>query len=259
MSVCGSGLVRRKKENEAQSEPIDDTLMVFSGSVRSEGEYSALAVEVLREAGEIVMRTDKAELGRWPSADVTIEPLDSMSFSFIAETDRLVFVPDEHGLFAASPLVTVPVPDGGRRKRRKQKKEAAAQATPKDAEVSPPKKRGHAKGAASASRVVLEPAEEPDIPEPAADTPAESVVESETAALDAGPDADRGNATKRKRIGLWVRLLDVARHNRVLGLDRVPVDESLRGGDHEHTWDHRVAPRGGFASHVCTICGKIKF
>ena len=44
----------------------------------------------------------------------------------------------------------------------------------------------------------------------------------------------------------------------VLGLDRVPIDEDLRGEKHQHTWDHRVAATSGPGKHICTICGKIR-
>lgn len=57
---------------------------------------------------------------------------------------------------------------------------------------------------------------------------------------------------------LWIRAIDVARKYDLLGLDRVPIDESLRGQEHEHTWEHRVAWKSGIGANVCTICGKIR-
>ncbi len=57
---------------------------------------------------------------------------------------------------------------------------------------------------------------------------------------------------------LWIRALDVARRYDLFGLDRVPIDESLRGQKHEHTWDHRVAAASGAGAHICLICGKIR-
>ena len=60
------------------------------------------------------------------------------------------------------------------------------------------------------------------------------------------------------RTGVWLRTLDVARRHDFLGLDRVPIDVELRGTEHEHTWDHRVAATSGFGKHICTLCGKIR-
>lgn len=57
---------------------------------------------------------------------------------------------------------------------------------------------------------------------------------------------------------LWIRALDLARKYDFLGLDRVPVNESLRGQEHQHTWDHRVAPSSGPGKYICTICGEIR-
>ena len=57
---------------------------------------------------------------------------------------------------------------------------------------------------------------------------------------------------------MWIRALDMARKYDFLGLDRVPVNESLRGQEHQHTWDHRVAPSSGPGKYICTICGEIR-
>ncbi|MEN8114805.1 MAG: hypothetical protein ABFS21_10505, partial [Actinomycetota bacterium] len=57
---------------------------------------------------------------------------------------------------------------------------------------------------------------------------------------------------------LWLRAIDVARKYDILGLDRVPIDEELRGQEHEHTWDHRVAWKTGPGARICTICGKVR-
>jgi len=60
------------------------------------------------------------------------------------------------------------------------------------------------------------------------------------------------------RNGVWIRALDTARKYDLFDLNRVPIDKSLRGRDHQHTWDHRVATAEGVAGRVCTICGKIR-
>ena len=64
--------------------------------------------------------------------------------------------------------------------------------------------------------------------------------------------------SKKERKGVWIRALDMARTYDTFGLDRVPVDESLRGHEHQHTWDHRVAATSGLGKHICTICGAIR-
>ena len=56
----------------------------------------------------------------------------------------------------------------------------------------------------------------------------------------------------------WIRALDIARKYDTFGLDRVPIDVNLRGGEHQHTWDHRVAATSGLGKHICTICGAIR-
>ncbi|MCL1597674.1 MAG: hypothetical protein M3094_00710, partial [Actinomycetia bacterium] len=83
----------------------------------------------------------------------------------------------------------------------------------------------------------------------------------EPSRTDPGSDQEPAAAVPA-RIGiarrLWIGVLDKARRYDVLDLDRVPTDKRLRGFEHQHTWDHRVARREGFASHVCTICGGIR-
>jgi hypothetical protein len=74
-------------------------------------------------------------------------------------------------------------------------------------------------------------------------------------------DGDIGDASEEREDGLnhlWIRTLDMARRYDVFGLDRVPIDENIRGQEHEHTWDHRVAASSGAGAHICMICGKIR-
>ena len=73
-------------------------------------------------------------------------------------------------------------------------------------------------------------------------------------------EADDARSAKPKKTnnGMWIRALDVARKYDTFGLDRVPIDESLRGREHQHTWDHRVAASSGLGKHICTICGAIR-
>lgn len=72
------------------------------------------------------------------------------------------------------------------------------------------------------------------------------------------PESTRSERFKEKRHQAWIFALDKARQYDFLGLDRVPVNESLRGKEHQHTWDHRVAPTSGFGKYICTICGEIR-
>jgi hypothetical protein len=72
-----------------------------------------------------------------------------------------------------------------------------------------------------------------------------------------GDDA-QPSEPKAKGNGAWIRALDIARKYDTFGLDRVPIDKSLRGQEHQHTWDHRVAATSGLGKHVCTICGAIR-
>ncbi|MEA2010534.1 MAG: hypothetical protein U9N78_07510, partial [Actinomycetota bacterium] len=75
-----------------------------------------------------------------------------------------------------------------------------------------------------------------------------------------GSDSDETHrkGSRERLSAAWLRSLDVARRYDLLGLDRVPIDESNRGEEHEHTWDHRVAATSGAGKHICTICGKIR-
>ena len=75
-----------------------------------------------------------------------------------------------------------------------------------------------------------------------------------------GPDIDDALPGEfgRTSNGVWIRVLDVARKYDAFGLDRVPIDQGLRGQEHQHTWDHRVAASSGLGKHICTICGAVR-
>lgn len=229
--------MRRRGKGTAPSEgePFDEAAVVFAGTIGTPEDAEGLSVEISRSGGEIVLRSEAAEIGRWSLEDVTIRRTDATSFAFTAEEDRLSFRPEDPDLFGSSPLVTPEEVEGRRRKFRK-----AAKST-----ESPP------------TDVV------PDLP--AANEvedgrrkrrkrrrPAKS-TEATQANIDQ-PESTSGPA----RRGPWIWLLDMARRHDLLGLDRVPVDERLRGGTHQHTWDDRVAASSGLSSHVCTMCGKIR-
>jgi hypothetical protein len=69
------------------------------------------------------------------------------------------------------------------------------------------------------------------------------------------PVGERFSGLKERRHAVWLFTLDQARKYDLFGLDRVPVNESMRGREHQHTWEHRVAPQTGPGSYICTICG----
>jgi len=77
-------------------------------------------------------------------------------------------------------------------------------------------------------------------------------------AKDRETDGARSKEPTKRSTVVWLRALDVARKYDAFGLDRVPIDTSLRGREHQHTWDHRVAASSGLGKHICTICGAIR-
>jgi len=194
--------------------------MVIPGSIRNPDEADALSVKLSISDTEITMRADGTELGNWPSTDVSIRRIDSTSFEFIAEGDRLIFLPDDPATFGHSPLIGGRAASTGSRKGRKPKEKP-----------SKPSRRDR-KAAAEAARAETVRSPQPD------------------EVLSSGP--------KEKRNRAWIRALDTARRYDIFGLDRVPIDEGLRGQEHQHTWDHRVAASYGPGKHICTICGRIR-
>lgn len=220
---------KRAKGAKPEQEPVDDSPLAFDGSIRSADESEGLDVVISTSGRYVVMRAGSAQLGKWLLTDVEIRRIDDTSFVFIAEEDELVFTPSDPSALAASRLVAEEVEGvkegrSGRLRRRSVKKKP---------EVS---SRNLPEG-------VVEDSVDPEVPE-VASTPEAPVAESPPS----GP-----------RRGVRVRMLDAARHNNLFNLERVPIDEGLRGGEHEHSWEHRVATGSGLSSRVCTICGKIRF
>ncbi|MGI9585660.1 MAG: hypothetical protein ACR2N7_08735 [Acidimicrobiia bacterium] len=200
---------------------VDESPVVFRGSIRSAEESDSLQVEVSMSDGNIILQTADTELGSWPLAEVQTRRIDSTTFDFIAEGDQLIFTPEDAEAFAVGPLVVRPEPESGRRKRSRAKKRASA-----------------------------------DQQAAAADAPEASTSAGE--AVDAVPPAPKTASAATTKQSLRMRMLDAARHNSFFDLDRVPIDETLRGSEHQHSWEHRVATGSGLASRVCTICGKIR-
>lgn len=94
------------------------------------------------------------------------------------------------------------------------------------------------------------------VTEPAKESPRER--RRERRASNGSVEPSHTGGLKEKRHQVWILALDQARKYDLLGLDRVPVNESLRGQEHEHTWNHRVAPPSGLGSRICTLCGEFR-
>ena len=284
--------MRRRRESGPRPEDgrfgAPDT--VTSGSIRIPNEEDALSVKLSMSATEITLRTDGADLGEWPSAAVDIQPIDSTSFAFMAEGDRLIFMPDDPVAFGDSLLVGAPATDNRRRRSRKSKKKKMDVAQSESAEDQGSSERerrsGHRnaatnsseekpskpsrwerKAAAAAVRVEVDP-----VPPSSPPGSNESTQDGEPNVVDEGPAlSSRGRApdesesddtpragSKERLNRAWLRSLDTARRYDLFGLDRVPIDEESRGQEHQHTWDHRVAVESGAGNRICTICGRIR-
>ena len=155
-------------------------------------------------------------------------------------------------------------------------RQGAAQDSPKDR----PRKRSRRRRSAAAEPAGAKtaslddvPAVPPTEPGPIDVTSGDAQPATDTASSDGrrqrksrhkrpvpGPEGDlvESSEPKAKGNGAWIRALDIARKYDTFGLDRVPIDVSLRGGEHQHTWDHRVAATSGLGKHICTICGAIR-
>lgn len=271
-----------------------------SGSIRNPDETDALDVKLSIRDTEITMFADGAELGTWPSTAVKIRRIDSTSFEFIAEGDRLIFVPDDPATFGDTPLVDGGAASTGGRRGRKSKKKSdgtesrlesdqasheegrppgrrpAAQ-EPSTEKSSKPSRRDR-KAAAEAARPGAPPLEVVPVPSSTVPRPIAATSDDERPAADDAPSEARGRGKPRSRLaalhpepdrasskvserksnGVWIRTLDMARHYDIFGLDRVPIDEGLRGQEHQHTWDHRVVASSGLGRHICTICGETR-
>jgi len=363
--------------------------VVAPGLIHMTGDTESVSVELRIDDFEVDLRAGRAELGNWLTEMVTIRRIDDASYEFIAEGDRLIFVPDDPEALAHHPIVIDPSAMKRRDRRRVRKDEAkaakeAARAAERADKVAARTTREAEKQAARAAKRAdkaagkgakargAQPAPEPqaspsgsqldvipslqqrmaairsveawldpepvlagepettdapsepngasvteplgaavqttddtvreaetrrhaaESPEPVAAVPptndryGNSAVPVDTGAAPIVPDsANEPRLRSRLRRGrhrevpvhddappgdvdnetsgqeeepnrLWIRVIDLARKHDLLGLDRVPIDESLRGREHQHTWDHRVAWKTGPGAHICTICGKVR-
>ena len=274
---------------------VGGSVLVVSGAIRSPDEADALSVELSIADAEITMSADGTGLGSWPATAVHIRRIDSTRFEFIAEGDRLIFTPDDSATFGENPIVGGHVAGTGNRAGRKSKEKnkkksgdaeprfaryqdfpgeerrRAAQDSPNEKPNKPPRRHrkttGESAGAAVA-RLEVEP-----VPPSTVTESIDATLEADVASSDGlrqrnsrreapatGLEIDDAlsQETTEKGIGVWIRALDVARKYDVFGLDRVPIDEGLRGQEHQHTWDHRVVSSSGLGNHICTICGAIR-
>ena len=300
--------------------------LVMSGAVRSPDESNALSVAVTIDDFEVTMSAGRAEIGKWLTSTVTIRRIDDASFEFIAEGDRLIFVPEDPDTFGAHPAVGEPEDDKRRRRREKQTDKAAKKSAKQAGKAAKKTKKSAKKTEAHdekpRSRRALSKERRHDRgmdaeTEPQEVEPSVPTLQNRTAAIEAmiggdatnrepapeeteavvtrgqsqgatepttedgrrvrwrrrhameesepdeepGHDGDVDDASKEPEDDLnrlWIRALDAARRYDLFNLDRVPIDESLRGHEHEHTWNHRVALSSGAGAHICTICGKIR-
>jgi hypothetical protein len=222
--------------------------------MRSPDEVDALVVELSIDGSEIALAADGSELGRWDSTAVEIRQIDATSFEFIAEGDRLIFLPDDPAAFGIIPIAAEPDSSPGRRRGRKTKR-----SDERSESSTPPPPEELLRGAVDPKSKKVPKAEKlpkpPKIKKPPKAKKAPKAKKPPKAKK--APKAEK--KPRPKRTGVWLRTLDTARRYDVLGLDRVPIDVELRGKEHEHTWDHRVAATSGAGKHVCTVCGKLRF
>lgn len=238
-------MARWRDRGSSSEEDVADSVLVVPGSIRSPDETDALVV-TLRIAGrEIAMHADGSELGKWNTTAVEILPIDMTSFEFIAEGDRLIFSPDDPAAFAIIPLVGGTAEEEGTRRgiRRKKKDDGASAKATKDSQREAAKSKNQPPAAQEKPRRTRR-REKTETSEPVRAKGSTGAMSSESEA---------------KGKGVWIKTLDAARRHDVFGLDRVPIDENLRGQKHEHSWDHRVAATSGPGKHICTICGKIRW
>lgn len=210
--------IPRMKRSRTDDRQLTSGPIVVTGSIEVPSQAEPLAVTVAVDTFSVTMRTKDTELGSWLLAEVTITPITSRRFAFEAEGDRLVFTPDDPASLASHTIVT------------RDSSAAGAVRKPKT-----PEGTGKIR-----SPVVRSPKPQ--------NAPATKRKEAPP------PRADKEVAETSR----WLRTVDSARRRGLFNLDRVPVNEALRGQEHQHTYDHGTAASSGPASHICTICGKVR-
>lgn len=282
--------LRKAKASRVEDGPTGGALVEFSGILRSPGEPDALNVKLGIRDSEITLHAEGAQLGSWPAEAVAVRRFGKAAFEFTAEGDRLIFTPDDPAAFGDSPLVVGRVADtdakGGKSRRRAKRAEPRPTRDRASVEEQPPSERESKKGprksrlrkrprrrqkisaeAAGEESATLDvvPDSGPVAPEVVSATPDNTRSETDTPTSDGrrlseSPESDDASPTRLRKAagGVWIWTLDLARKYDTFGLDRVPIDVNLRGQEHQHTWDHRVAATSGLGKHICTICGAVR-
>lgn len=268
---------------------------VFDGSLRNLYDTSGLDVTLSLTADQISVVSDDGDLGTWPIDAVAICPYDTISYEFYAEGDLLLFTPNDPVGFRTSPFVVGLPPEPEHHKQRAPRRRSAspkagraiADARKKKARRADKKARESTEAASGkppspsapspspaeeAPRAQISPPRDGDVPDTAAVVPPsdadEPALEAEVPPTPNGDTRDPGGSDSEEvkqaaakpgmLTSVWLGVLDRVRRRDILDLNRVPVDRKLRGHEHTHTWDHRVATGEGLTNHLCTICGKVR-
>ncbi|MDJ0791558.1 MAG: hypothetical protein QNJ71_06650 [Acidimicrobiia bacterium] len=269
---------------------------LMTGSIRNPNEDEALTVTLSMHATGFALHADDVALGSWSADEVEIVPLGDRAFEFVAEGDRLIFVPDDLDAF-----LTRLNPDATRRKRRKRASSSGAGAKPASSpgdgerpsasgtettperdqprKVPPSRPRPKTRPKPKAKPTTSATAGRQTATAPAATAAAaprsagnrKAQIKAIKLRRKPKPDKQQRAQTQKPaaavpttavadedREGRWIRTIDSARRYGLFGLDRVPVDRNLRNQEHRHTYDHRAAATSGPARYVCTICGKVR-
>jgi hypothetical protein len=237
----------RTKSSSAEDGADNGAALVVPGSIRTPDETDALGVELTIDGSEIALHADGSQLGRWESEVVEIRQIDATSFEFIAEGDRLIFLPDDPAAFGIIPIARGDEAESGRRKGRQAKRSKDHA----DEHGVPPSSGTSAAGENPKAKKRPRPAKVKKQSKPAK-------VKKRPRPAKVKKQSKPAKEPRAERTGVWLRTLDMARRYDLLGLDRVPVELELRGGEHQHTWDHRVAATSGAGKHICTLCGRIR-
>lgn len=230
---------------------------VVSGVLGDPGDDDRIEVTFRIEGDRVRLSAGDHELGSWPLEDVSMTGAGTSLWYFEAEGDRLAFVPSRPAALEASALVTTSARSTRRRGRTRD--EPRTPGTDQTEAAGSTDHRGEASTATPAPPVsrgedrVRRRLPRPRLPKLTIRRTAERTSTDRTSrAIPAGEPVDR----RRRRY--WLGAIDFARRRGMFGLDRLPVDEANRDGDHQHTWEHPAAATSGPAQWICTICGGIR-
>lgn len=243
-------MVRRGRQREGGS-PAPPT--VVSGVLGDPGDDDRIDVTFRIEGDRVRLTAGEVELGAWALEDVAMTAGGTALWYFEAEGDRLAFVPSRPAALEASALVAAAEPARARRPRRRRdpaptRPEAASAPLEEGASTRPEPAKEPTKSPSRTPRIAIR------IPKPTLPRPTRARRGREAPATE--PQPARGQVGLRRRY--WLRSIDFARRQGLFGLDRLPVDEANRSGEHQHTWEHPAAATSGPAQWVCTICGRIR-